>query len=174
MGGSCVYRYQQNRARCSDRPGARTDDLISSHLRRDSARHRLSVRQLHCCRKAVDYSYSRCTGVNNSCLWFPSRRSTFPLALLPRPNLGLVSAVRSTRLSEPPRSGRLRPGLEERAAGGVFIRGSSFAKPSALRTYISWRVNLGVRLSKTPKPLCPRPFSRDRLGNRRTLNPATV
>src|ERR1043165_5216358 len=96
------------------------------------------------------------------------------MALLSGPILGLVSAVCFERLSEPSRPARVRRGLEECAARGIAIRGRSSSKPSTLRAYISRWGDLGLRLSKTTKPLRPSAFPRYCFDHRRSLDPATV
>ena len=73
MGGACFCWFKQVRARDSDRARVNADDLFSSRLRRDAARHRLSHRQLHRCREAPAAADAHRDCVNHLYLWFLSR-----------------------------------------------------------------------------------------------------
>src|SRR5689334_14668093 len=166
VGGPRVRRFEQTRARCSDRTCPHVDHLFSSRIRRDSPRAWVSYGQLSRGRKATSTTDTRGHGVDHLCLWFQSRRPLVALAILAGPILGTVSAIRAPGLPEPSRPGDLRQRLEERPLSRVLVCPRSSSKPSTLFTYVCSGCDLGRDLPATAKPLRARTFTCAHVDNR--------
>src|ERR1051325_8192688 len=160
MGGPCFHWSKQARSRDSSCHGCRADDFLASSLRRDTARPRLSHRQLSREREAlVVANYDR-HRVDRSCVWFLTKRPPVALALSAGPTVGFVSAVRVTGLHQSSRSDLRWSGLEKSLVGGPTLCPSPPAQPVAVRAHTRRWHHLGHGLSKTAEPLCTRAFPR--------------
>src|SRR6185503_17853494 len=119
---------------------------------------------------ADDYQH----GVDHLCLWFQSLRRAVAAAILPRPVLGPVSAIRSPGLLEPSCANRLWKRVEEHLAGRAPVRFRSSPKPFALCAYVCWWRHLGRCLSTTAESFRARTLTRSRFDNRRAFCPSSM